>query len=165
MFTKSDIFYTITSLAIFVVISSLLFGYLGSYGNSNKFKMPVIEGFQANDDNIEGINEKVSDGVVEVEDKLRVDKYKDEYKKLVSVTRDLMENLKLSALMDLNDITKHDLNDEARLFNKTRAIGSKLSMLHKAIIVLDKFNFADNGGSSKSDSSDGGGKGGGSGWW
>ena len=52
------------------------------------------------------MNEKVSEAVIEVEDKLRVDKYKDEYKKLLSTSKDLMEGLKLGVLMDLYDISR-----------------------------------------------------------
>ena len=37
----------------------------------------------------------------------------------------------------------------------------KMTQLHKAIDILDKFDFADNSGSSKSDDSDSGGGGGG----
>ena len=160
MFAGSDILYSILAFATFIIIASLLAGYLGSYTNSN-FKLPVVEGFTASEDTMDGINEKVSEAVIEVEDKLRVDKYKDEYKKLLSTSKDLMEGLKLGVLMDLYDISQRDLKDPDRIVNKAQSIAMRMTQLHKAIEILDKFDFANNGGSSKSDDSDSGGGGGG----
>ena len=160
MFAGSDILFSILAFATFIIIASLLAGYLGSYTNS-KFKLPVVEGFTAREDTIDGLNEKVSEAVIDVEDKLRVDKYKDEYKKLVSTSKDLMEGLKLGVLMDLYDISQKDLKDPDRIVNKARSIAINMTQLHKAIEILDKFDFADNSGSSKSDDSDSGGGGGG----
>ena len=160
MFAGSDILYSILAFATFIIVASLLAGYLGSYTNSN-FKIPVVEGFTASEDTMDGLNEKVSEAVIDVEDKLRVDKYKDEYKKLLSTSKDLMEGLKLGILMDLYDISQKDLKDPDRIVNKAQSIAMKMTQLHKAIDVLDKFDFANNGGSSKSDESDSGGGGGG----
>lgn len=160
MFAGSDILFSILAFATFIIIASLLAGYLGSYTNSN-FKLPVVEGFRANEDTMDGMNEKVSEAVIDVEDKLRVDKYKDEYKKLVSTSKDLMEGLKLGVLMNLYDISQKDLRDPDRIVNKARSIAITMTQLHKAIDILDKFDFADNSGSSKSDDSDSGGGGGG----
>ena len=153
MFTKGDILYSILAFATFIIIASLISGYLGSYTNSN-FKIPVVEGFTANEDTMDGVNEKVSEAVIEVEDKLRVDKYKDEYKKLLSTSKDLMEGLKLGVLMDLYEISQKDIKDPDRVVNKAQRIAMNMTQLHKAIEILDKFDFANTGGSSKSGDSD-----------
>ena len=163
MFAGSDILYSILAFATFIIIASLLAGYLGSYTNSN-FKLPIVEGFTASEDAMDGVNEKVSEAVIDVEDKLRVDKYKDEYKKLLSTSKDLMEGLKLGVLMDLYDISQKDIKDPDRVVNKARDIAMKMTQLHKAIDILDKFDFANNSGSSKSDD-DSDSDGGGGGWF
>jgi hypothetical protein len=158
MFTGNDVFYSIVGLAIFIITASILTGYLGSYAKTN-IGLPVVEGFNGNENNLDEVNEKLSDGVSNLDDNLRIDKYKDDYKKMSSLTKDYFEGLKLAILMDLKDINvKKDSSSKVR--QKVMHVGLMLSAIHKGIESIENIDVG--GGNSGGDSGDsGGGEGGG----
>ncbi len=154
MFTGNDVFYSIVGFAIFIITASLLTGYLGSYVNTNT-GLPLIEGFNGNEDNLDKITEKLSDSVSTLEDNLRIDKYKDDYKKMSSLIKDYFEGLKLAILMDMKDINvKKDKPDRIR--RKVTNIAMLLSAMHKGIESVENLNLV--GGSSGGDSGEDSGK-------
>ena len=77
MFTGNDVFLSIVGFAIFIITASILTGYLGSYA-TNKKDFPIVEGFEANENNLDTVNENISEGVTNLEDNLRVEKDKPE---------------------------------------------------------------------------------------
>ena len=93
--------YTTTYILAFcaiLILSSVLAGYLGSYSN----KTHVVEGFEGSEQNIDNVNNNISHNVTELDDRLRIDKYKNEYKKTVSLTRDYLDGLKVTTLYELS---------------------------------------------------------------
>lgn len=167
MFTGNDIFYSIVGFAIFIITASLLTGYLGSYAKTN-IGLPVVEGFNGNERNLDDVNEKLSDGVSNLDDNLRIDKYKDDYKKMSSLTKDYFEGLKLAILMDLKDINvKKDSAFKIR--QRVMNVGVMLSAIHKGIESIENIDVGggSSGGSSGGDSGgdSGGNSGGGGGWF
>jgi len=139
MFTESDIFYTVMAFATFIIVATILVGYLGSYAKNNS-NVPIIEGFEATEDSLDGITDKVSESVTDIEDQLRVDKYKNDYKKLSSLTKDYFNGLNLAILLELKGINpKRDKSSV--IVDKCNSIADKLTALHSAIETLDKLTF------------------------
>ena len=139
MFTGNDVFYSIVGFAIFIITASILTGYLGSYA-TNKKDFQIVEGFEANENNLDTVNENISEGVTNLEDNLRVDKYKADYKKMSSLTKDYFDGLKIAILMGMKDIDPKKDKPES-IQKKCSAIAVQLSEMHKAIETIEKIDM------------------------
>ena len=128
MFSNNDILYTILAFAIFIISASLLSGYLGSMG----IKTTTREGFDASEGNLDRLNNKVSSDATDVKDELRVEKYKDDYKRLLSLSKDYLEGLQLAVLLGLKSIDP-DKDDDDRIVSKCKNISQSLYALHGAV--------------------------------
>ena len=128
MFSNNDILYTILAFAVFIISASLLSGYLGSMG----IKATTREGFDASEGNLDRLNNKVSSDATDVKDELRVEKYKDDYKRLLSLSKDYLEGLQLAVLLGLKSIDP-DKDDDERIVSKCKKISQSLSALHGAV--------------------------------
>ena len=128
MFSNNDILYTILAFAVFIISASLLSGYLGSLGLNTK----IQEGFNASEGNLDRLNNKVSSDATDVKDQLRVEKYKDDYKRLLSLSKDYLEGLQLAVLLHLKSIDV-DKDDDKQLIEKCEKTSQSLSALHNAV--------------------------------
>lgn len=136
MFSNNDIIYTILAFIVFIISASLLSGYLGSVG----LKTPIKEGFDASEENIDRLNNKVSGDATDVKDKLRVEKYKDDYKRLLSLSKDYLEGLQLAVLLNLKSIDPNK-DDDKQLIEKCEKISHSLTTLHKAVKSIDNIDL------------------------
>jgi len=131
--------YTTTYILAFcaiLILSSVLAGYLGSYSN----KTQVVEGFEGSEQNIDDVNNNISHNVTEMDDRLRIDKYKNEYKKTISLTRDYLDGLKVSTLYELKSIDpKKDKPDE--ISKKCSVIAKKLNALHDGVKSIESIDL------------------------
>ena len=126
---------------IVLIFSSVLTSYIGDIKATNN-----IEGFVGNESNIDAANGHIADSVTTMEDRLRLDKYKDDYKKTVSLSKDYLDALRVSVLYDLKEINpKRD--DEVVIVDKCEKLAKKLNALNDGINALSNMNI-DNSGSS-----------------
>lgn len=144
MLTGSDMFYSVMAIATFVIVASVFAGYLGSYAKNS---ISVVEGFEATEDTVGKLTENVSNGVNSIEESLIVDKYKDEYKKISSLTKDMIENMKLYILLDIKQINPKK-DSPAKILNTFKSLANNLAGFDRAIKVLENNDIIKNGGQS-----------------
>lgn len=138
MFSNNDILYTIFAFTVFIISASLLSGYLGSVGLRSTTK--IQEGFDASEANIDRLNEKVSTDATDIKDQLNVEKYKDDYKRLISLSKDYLEGLQLAVLLNLKSIDPNK-DDDKQLIEKCEKTSQSLTTLHNAVKSINEINL------------------------
>jgi len=126
MYSKNDVLFTIVSFGLFIVLASLLSGYLGSVGM--KHANGTLEGFEGSEENIDRLSEKLASETTDVKDGLNIQKYNSEYKKITSLSTEYLEGLQLSALLELRSIDPNE-NTIEEITDKC----SKLALLLKTL--------------------------------
>ena len=126
---------------IVLIFSSVLTSYIGDIKATNN-----IEGFVGNESSIDATNSHIAESVTTLEDRLRLDKYKSEYKKTVSLSKDYLDALKVSVLYDLKEINPKT-DDEVVIVDKCQKLAKKLNALNDGINALSNMSV-DNSGKS-----------------
>lgn len=142
MITNQDN-YTVTYILAFcciLVLSALLCSYMGQI--TIESMAPTIEGFEGSEVGLDKMNNSISEKVTEMDDKLRLDKYKSEYMKLLSLSKDYIQQQKIGILfnfkdIDLKKLEKDPKNAMSQLQQIAFMTGLNLFLMEKGIKAID----------------------------
>ena len=131
-----------------IILSSVISGYLGGLGDLRDLRGGslsgssgnTVEGFEGSESSIDSVNNVVSNNVTTMDDRLRVDKYKTEYKKTLSLSKDYLEGLQLSVLFDLKNIHV-EKDDHEVVVKKCTDLAKKLTALHEGVKAIDSIQL------------------------
>jgi hypothetical protein len=126
------IYSQIAMYVLVVIVTSAIIGYLSERPSSSK----NIEGFVGTDENIEALNNEMSEKVTNMDDSLHVVKYKDDYKNTIVYGKDYFNAMKVSALFDFGPIVKKQKDKDATE-KAYIALAKKLSVLNEGARALE----------------------------
>ena len=132
-------FENIYLFVIALLIIALLISYIDRPVDSNYLHRKKIEGMKNKDDKddsdkrggVESLNEDLAQKVSDLEDTLRYDKYKKDYSDTASLSKDYLESLKLTCLLELKHINPKDSED--KIIEKCKSFAKKINAFHECI--------------------------------
>jgi hypothetical protein len=114
-----------------VIVTSAIVSYL-----SERPTPPQgIEGFTGTEENIEALNNEMSEKVSNMEDSLHVTKYKKDYENTLTYGKDYFDAMKVSALFEFSSIVKNQ-EDKDKTEQSFIALAKKLGALHEGARAL-----------------------------
>ena len=116
-----------------VIVTSTIVSYLGE--RSSAAAENGVEGFQGTDENIEALNDEMSEKVTNLDDSLHVTKYKKDYENTLVYGHDYFNAMKVSSLFDFSSIVKNQ-NDKEKTVQSCIELAKKLSALHEGAAAL-----------------------------
>jgi hypothetical protein len=139
--------YTLSYILAFcsiLILSALLCSYMGQI-TMDSFSN-VVEGFQSSESGLDKINNNISESVTEMDDSLRVDKYRSEYSKMLSLSKDYLQQQKLGVLFSFKDIDLKKLQKDPKqgmqqLQNLAFGAGINLFLMERGIKGIDSISL------------------------
>tara|TARA_Y100000816_G_scaffold292300_1_gene286868 strand:- start:5162 stop:5584 length:423 start_codon:yes stop_codon:yes gene_type:complete len=128
--------YHILSFIVLVIGASVLIGYLGDTSSISPIpgitSKAVLEGFEGNDGSIKVLNDNISEKVTDLNDNLRMEKYRRGYAETVELCEDYLESLKLSCLLELSKI-EPEKDSESVIVEKCKSFAEKINAYSSAV--------------------------------
>ena len=140
--------YTLSYILAFcsiLILSALLCSYMGQV-TMDSFSN-VVEGFEGSEAGLDKINNNISESVTNMDDSLRIDKYKNEYSKMLSLSKDYLQQQKLGILMgsfkeiDLKKLQKDPKQGVRQLQNIAFMTGLNLFTMERGIKGIDSISL------------------------
>lgn len=133
-------FENIYLFVIALLIGALLISYIDRPVDSNYLHRKKIEGMKNKDDKddsdkrggVESLNEDLARKVSDLEDTLRYNKYKKDYSDTASLSKDYLESLKLTCLLELKHINPNQ-DSEDEIIKKCKSFAKKINAFHEGI--------------------------------
>jgi len=125
------IYSQIAMYILVVIVTSAIVSFLSESPVSSK----KIEGFVGTDENIEALNDEMSEKVTNMDDSLHIDKYKSDYENTITYGKDYFNAMKVSALFDFGPIVKKQ-KDKDETEKASIALAKKLSALNEGAHAL-----------------------------
>ena len=137
---------------IFLLIGALIMSYVDRPVDFNYAHRKKIEGMKNKDDKdekdekddkgdsakrggVELLNEDLAQKVSDLEDTLRYDKYKKDYTDTASLSKDYLESLKLTCLLELKSIDpKKDSED--KIIEKCKSFAQKITAFQQGVEAI-----------------------------
>tara|TARA_B110000285_G_C14868363_1_gene487961 strand:- start:66 stop:461 length:396 start_codon:yes stop_codon:yes gene_type:complete len=114
-----------------VIVTSAIVSYL-----SERPTPPQgIEGFTGSEENIEALNNEMSEKVSNMEDSLHMTKYKKDYENTLTYGKDYFDAMKVSALFDFSSIVNTQ-QDKEKMEQSCITLAKKLGALHEGARAL-----------------------------
>ena len=100
------------------------------------------EGFQGNEDTLSKVNNSIAEQVTDLDDQLLIPKYKKDYKKLVNLSKDYLEGMRVSALFDLKQIDPTSKSSDEERTRQCVAFAKKINAFTQGIASLEDVDIA-----------------------
>ena len=131
---------------IFLLIGALIMSYVDRPVDFNYTHRKKIEGMKNKDEKddkgdsakrggVEVLNEDLAQKVSDLEDTLRYDKYRKDYSDTASLSKDYLESLKLTCLLELKNINPSG-DSEDQIIEKCKSFAKKINAFQEGIEAI-----------------------------
>ena len=122
---------------LLVITTSVLVGYLSEHlsSSSKRGNIQQQEGFQGTEDNVNALNDNMSEKVTDLDDNLQLTKYKNKYENTLVYGKDYFESMKVSCLFDFKTIVKNQ-SDRENTIDASIELAKKLGALNRGAVAL-----------------------------